>query len=194
MKQQIILASSSPRREEILKRMVKNFKIIPSKYEEDMTRDMDPNSMALEFSKGKAQDVAKRLKKGIVIGIDTFVIFRNHKLGKPHTKERAIEMLKIISGKKVEVISGVCIINIEKNIVLQGAEKTEVKMKRMSGREISEYVATGEPMDKAGAFAMQELGGIFVEKIYGCPFNVVGLPVNRVYKMLKRTGYDVLDE
>lgn len=192
MAQQIILASNSPRRKELMGKLVKKFRIIPSEYEEDMTKKLQPVEMALEFSKGKAENVARRLKTGIVIGIDTFVVYKNKKLGKPHTREKAKEMLKIISGKTVKVISGICLINIDKKTIIQDIVETDVKMKKMDENEISEYVATDEPLDKAGAFAMQELGGAFVERIDGCYSNVIGFPMNKIYTSLKKIGYDAL--
>jgi septum formation protein len=191
MKQQIILASSSPRRKELLKKIIPKFKIVPSDYEEDMTKKLSPIEMALEFSRGKAEDVALKQKSGIVIGVDTFVVYKNKKLGKPHTKEKATEMLKIISGKTVKVISGICVINIDKKRIIQDIVVTSVKMKKMDQKEISEYVESGEPLDKAGAFAIQDKGSVFVEKIDGCYFNVMGFPLNKLYVCLKKIGYNV---
>lgn len=192
MKQQIILASSSPRRKELLKKIIPKFKIVVSDYEEDMTRDLPPKKMALEFSRGKAEDVAKRFKSGIVIGADNFVIYNNKKLGKPYTEKKASEMLKFISGKTVKVITAICIIDIESGRIVQDITSTSVKMKNLSDEEIDWYVSTKEPLDKAGAFAMQDTGSIFVERINGCPSNVVGLPMNILYKNLKKIGYDIL--
>ena len=191
MKQKIILASTSPRRKELAKVMGLEFTIVPSSYEEDMTLKMSPKKLVKFLAYGKAEDVAKRFKKGIVIGIDTFIVFKGQKLGKPLTKNKAFKMLKSFSGKKLKVYSGVCLIDFKNKKIIKDYEVTTVKFRKMSDKEIKKYVATKEPLDKAGAFAIQGLSSIFIEKINGCYPNVVGFPIANIYRNLKKMGVDI---
>lgn len=192
MKEKIILASNSPRRKEILGKIIRDFVVIPSNFEEDMNKNISPEKMVRDFSKGKALDVAKKVKSGIVIGVDTFVIFKHHKLGKPLTHSIAKEMLKKISGKTITVISGITIINVSSGKKITSVEKTYVKMKKMSKIEIDYYSNLDEPLDAAGAFKIQGFGSIFIERIDGCYYNIMGFPINKIYTMLNKIGYNVL--
>jgi len=193
VKQKIIFASTSSRRKEIATAMGLEFEMIPSGYEEDMSLDLPPEELVKTLSYGKAKDVADKLSEGIVVGIDTIVCIDNKKLGKPKNKEEAFEMLRRLSGKFNYVYSGVCLINCKTGKIIKDFELTKVKFRKISDLEIEKYVATGEPMDKAGAYGIQGLAGIFVEKIDGCYFNVMGLPVHNLYKNLKKMGVDVFD-
>jgi septum formation protein len=190
-KKQIILASTSPRRHELAKVMGLDFKIVPSDYEEDMTLKMHPKKLVQFLAHGKAQDVAKKYKKGIVIGVDTIVIYKNQVLGKPKDKKHAFKMLKSFSGKTQEVYSGVCLIDCKTGETIRDYEVTIVKFRKLEDSEIKKYIATGEPLDKAGAYGIQDLSSIFIEKIDGCYFNVVGFPVYNIYKNLKKIGVDI---
>ncbi len=188
----IILASESPRRRNLMKQILGNdFEVIPSSYEEDNCLGMKPKELAMHHSQQKARDVARKQKKGIVIGADTFVVFKDSILGKPKDSEDARRMLGLISGKEVLVITGLTVIDIENKKEITETEKTNVLMKKMSKKEIDDYIATGEPLGKAGAFAMQERGAVLVERIDGCYFNVVGLPIFRLNNILKRMGVSI---
>lgn len=189
----IILASASPRRKELLQMLIRdNFEIKTSDYQEDNTLKLSPKELVLCHSLEKGRDVARQLKEGIVISADTVVVFKNEVLGKPKTEEKAKEMLEKINGKTVEVISGIAVVDIENKKELQDFEITKVKMKKMSEKEIDDYIKSGEPLDKAGAFGIQGKAAVLVEKIDGDYFNVVGLPLFRLNNLLLKVGVSTL--
>jgi septum formation protein len=193
MKKKIILASTSPRRHELAQQMGLEFEIIPSNYEEDMTMNMGPDKLAMTLAYGKALDVAKDRKEGIVLGIDTFIAFEGKKLGKPKSKEDAFQMLQSFSGKSQEVYSGVALIDCETGEEIKDYEVTKVKFRDLTDDEINNYIKTGEPMDKAGAYAIQGLSSIFIERIEGCYKNVMGFPVYNIYKNLNKMGVNIFE-
>jgi len=189
---QIILASGSPRRKELLSTLIGgNFTIQTSDYEEDNTLNLDPKDLVLRHSLEKAKDVAKDNKEAIVIGADTIIVFENKVLGKPHTEEKAKEMLSMMNGKTVEVTTGLAVIDGDDE--LQEFEVTKLQMKQMSEKEMDDYIATKEPLDKAGAFGIQGKGAVLVEKIDGCYFNVVGLPLFKLNSLLEKVGVSIFD-
>lgn len=190
-KQKIILASTSPRRHELAKTMGLDFEIIPSKYEEDMTKKLSPEKLVQELAYGKAKEVADRLDEGIVIGVDTIVANGKKVLGKPKSKEDAIKMLKSYSGKSHKVLSGIAIIDAKTKKSIKDYETTKVYFSKMTDKEINSYINTGEADDKAGAYGIQDLSSIFIKKIDGCYFNVVGFPVHLIYKSLQKFGIDI---
>jgi len=193
MKQKIILATTSPRRHGLAQAIGLDFDIVPSNYEEDMTKKMKPKDMVMGFAYGKALDVAKKFKQGIVIGVDTIVVFNGKNLGKPRTKEEAFKMLKSYSGKKQYVYSGVCLIDCKTGKTIKDCEITEVYFKKLEDKEIKSYIATGEALDKAGGYGMQDLASIFIKKINGCYFNVMGFPIYNIYKNLKKLGVNIFE-
>lgn len=193
MKQKIILASTSPRRKELAQQMGLDFEIVPSNYEEDMTRKMKPKEMVLEFSFEKAKDVAKKFKEGIVIGVDTIVSFNGKNLGKPKSDEQAFETLKSFSGKTQKVYSGVCLIDCKTGRIIRDYEVTLVKFRKMADSEILNYIKTGDHNGKAGAYGIQTLSSIFIEKINGCFFNVMGFPIHNIYKNLTKLGVNIFE-
>ncbi|MFH1455433.1 MAG: Maf family protein [archaeon] len=189
MNKKLILASGSPRRKEMLNLFNLNLEIVPSTYEEDMSLDMHPQELVKTLALGKAQEVSKRVN-GLVLGADTIVYCDNEVLGKPKDENDAIRMLKKISGKIVEVYSGIALI--ENENVVTDFDLTKVHMKLMTDEDIINYVKTKEPMDKAGAFAIQGAGGVLIEKIDGSESNVRGLPLAVVNKNLARFGLRLL--
>jgi septum formation protein len=191
MKQKIILASTSPRRKELLKQIGLDFEIMPSKYEEDMTLKMSSTKLARTLAYGKAFEVAKKLKSGIVVGSDTFIVYWGKRIGKPKNKKDAQRILEMISGKWLKIYSGIAIIDIKNKKEVIDHELTKVKIKKLSAKEISDYIKTGEPLDKAGAFAIQGRGAIFIEKIKGCHSNVIGLPLYKLYTSLQKLGINI---
>lgn len=188
----IVLASSSPRRKTLLAQIGLKFEIDPSNYEEDMTLDMKPVKLAEFLSLGKAEDVAKRHKNAVVISADTIVALDNEVFGKPHTPEKAKYMLQKMSGRAHSVITGFTIIDTETGKKISKSIETKVYFKKLSKEEIDAYIATGEPLDKGGGYAIQGLAALFVEKIEGDYFNVVGLPILAVTEEFKAFGIKIL--
>ena len=188
----IILASQSPRRKDLLKQIGLEFEIDPSNYEEDMTLKMEPNKLAEFLSLGKAKDVAKRHKDAIIISADTIVAISGEVFGKPKTPERAKYMLEKFSGNAHSVITGFTIIDTETNKQISKSVETKVYFKNLSEQEIKAYIATGEPLDKGGGYAIQGLAALFVEKIEGDYFNIVGLPILALTTELKDFGIKIL--
>lgn len=189
----IILASGSPRRKEILENVGLQFEVVASSYEEDMTLALKPQELAKHLSLGKAEDVAKNNPDSIIIAADTFIVLNDNKiLGKPHTGEMAKETLQSISGKILKVITGYTVIDATTDKSISEAVVTEVFIKELSEREIDAYIATGEPLDKAGAFGIQGHGALLIEKINGDYFNVVGLPLFSLAKSLKEFGIFIM--
>lgn len=189
----IILASTSPRRKELATAMGLDFEIIPSNYEEDMTLKLKPAELVKTLAYGKAKEVASRFKEGIIIGADTIVVFNNKKIGKPKNEKDAFNMLKSFSGKWQEIYTGICLIDCKSKRIIKDYEMGRVKFRKMNSNEIKRYIATREPMDKAGAYAIQELGSIFIEKTEGDFFGIVGLPVYKLYNNLRKLGVNIFD-
>lgn len=188
----IILASSSPRRIELLKKFNIDFDIVPSNFEEKLY-ETDPIAFAMDMAKGKALEVAKSLDKDfIVISADTIVTKDNRIFGKPKNEEDAIKMLKELSGSTHDVVTAVCVYDLEKEILKCDFEKTEVVFKELTEQEILDYINTKEPFDKAGAYAVQGIGSLFVRSINGCFFNVVGLPIFKLNQLLREVGVNLL--
>lgn len=188
----IILASQSLRRKELLERIGLKFEIAPSSYEEDMTLKMTPAKLVEHLSLGKAQDVAQKYNDAIVIGADSIIALGNEVFGKPKTPERAKEMLRELSGRAHLAITGFSIIDTKTGKQVSKSVETKVYFKKLSEEEIDAYVATGEPLDKGGAYGIQMRGGIFVEKVEGDFFNIVGLPIFELVAELKKFGIEIL--
>jgi septum formation protein len=191
MKKRIILASSSPRRKGLLQQIGIDFEVMPSKYEEDMTMKLPPHKLCMVLAKGKAMDVAQRVKKGIVIGVDTFVTLGKKKLGKPKSMKDAKKSLRMLSGKVQKIYSGVAIIDAATGKELIDYEVTKVHFRKISNKEIDAYIKTGESEGKAGSYAIQGLGVVFISKIEGCYTNVIGMPLFKLTHMLKKFGIDI---
>ena len=188
----IILASTSPRRKEILAKTGLKFSIEPSDYEEDMTLSLPPLSLAKTLAEEKAKAVAKKYQEGIIIGADTIVALGDKVLGKPKSKAEAKEMLRLLSGQTNAVITGFAIIDASTGKMVSDAISTDDSITQLSDETIDAYVESGEPLDKAGAYAIQGLGAVIVEKIDGDFFTVMGLPLFRVVQELKKFGINVL--
>jgi septum formation protein len=188
----IVLASTSPRRKELLQKTGLPFIVDPGDYEEDMTLKLKPIDLAKVLSQGKAESVVKRHKDAIIIGADTFVAHAGQVLGKPHTPKRAMAMLKELSGKAHYIVTGFTIIDTKTGRKVSRAVTAKIYFKKINAQEISKYVGTGEPLEKAGAYAIQERGSAFIKKIEGDFFGAMGLPIFELVKELKSFGVDTV--
>lgn len=184
----IILASASPRRKEILGKTGLKFMVDASDYEEDLSLRMPARRLTRYLSCEKAKAVADRYTNAIIIAADTIIGFDNTVLGKPHNEKEAKRMLSILNGRTHDVITGFTIIDTEEGQIVSRSVVTKVYFNRMTEKEINAYVSTGEPLDKAGAYAIQGLGAAIVKKIEGDYNNVVGLPVDTLMKALRKFG------
>ena len=189
---QIILASASPRREEILKKTGLPFRVVASNYHEEIESAMNPRALARLLSLKKAEAIARRYEKALVIGADTFIVFKGRIIGKPHTKAEARRMLTMLSGRRHTVITGFTIIDGERGKRVSRSEETTVVLKKLTRREIEGYVKTEEPLDKAGAYAVQGIGAAIVSRIEGDYFNVMGLPFSKLVECLNGFGVNIL--
>ena len=180
----IVLASQSPRRQELLKKIVPLFRVVPSGLDEDEFREKDPLRFALRAAEAKAREVADKNPSSLVIAADTVVHLREEVLGKPKDRSQAEEMLRRLSGQKHRVITAVALYRRDQDLLLTGYEISYVTFKILSDDEIKLYLESSEYLDKAGSYAVQEVGDVFVERLEGDYENVVGFPVARVKKLL----------
>ncbi|MBR4954169.1 MAG: septum formation inhibitor Maf [Oscillospiraceae bacterium] len=194
MSLRMVLASASPRRRELLEMLkIENLEIIPAKGEETADETLPPDELVCVLSRQKAQEVYERTEGRedcTFIGSDTIVYLDGKVLGKPADKADAKEMLRSLSGRSHMVYTGVTVIAHGKTI--SEAEETKVFFRDLSDDEIDAYIATGEPMDKAGAYGAQGIASLFVERLEGDFFNVMGLPICRLGAMLKKLGVNLL--
>ena len=181
----IILASKSPRRADLLKQIGLEFKVYPSEIEEPQIT-ASPETAVQELALTKARTVAAKFDAGIVLGADTVVVIDGQPIGKPENDAHAVEILKQLSGNRHEVITGVALIDIKRKNEVVWAEKTTVYFRTLYQSEILAYIHSGEASDKAGAYGIQGKAGAFVERIEGCYFNVVGLPLASLTVQLRR--------
>jgi len=190
---QIILASQSPRRKELLAAMGIEFDTIPSGYEEKLDDARDPAVVAEELALGKAMDVAAKHPDAYVIGSDTIVTIDGRQLEKPVDEADARQMLRGLSGRVNYVTTGLAVVNISKNVRLLEHDTTAVFFNEVTDEAIAEYVATGDPMDKAGGYALQKLRGTMISHIQGEEDTVVGLPTKKLRQLLVRCGIEFSD-
>ena len=181
----IILASSSPRRIELLKQIGINPQVIKSQIEETIREFEIPEQVAMSLAFRKAYDVALNENQGIFIGADTIVVFEDEILGKPKDKEDAFYMLKKLSNKEHYVITGFSILDLVNGIKIVDYEKTKVTFNELTEDRIKAYIETNEPLDKAAAYGIQGKGALLVKRLEGCYFNVVGLPLSKVEYYLR---------
>ncbi len=187
IKQQIYLASKSPRRRKLLKLLNLNFKSFSVDLNEEILDGEHPVQTVKRLAEQKLDEAKKKVKSGIIITADTIVVLEHHIIGKPKDEKDAVKILQTLSGKTHLVYTGVSVFNCEKNLSVTDYEKTQVTFRNLELDEIESYVKSGSPMDKAGAYGIQDdFGAVFVEKINGCYYNVVGLPLAKLYGMLKK--------
>lgn len=183
MKNEVILASASPRRQELLKNIFDEFKIVPADIDENISEKIDAELRPEKIAEKKAAHIAKQYPESLVIGCDTAVICDREMLGKPKDKADAERMLRMLSGRSHKVITGNCLIFREKKLCFSVV--TEVVFYPLSDSDIDSYLATDEWKDKAGAYGIQGKAGLFVEKINGDYNNVVGLPCAELNRKIK---------
>jgi len=186
----LILASASPRRAALMRLITPDFTVQPSRFDESSVRRAVPSELTAALARGKAGEVAARFPEAVVVGCDTVVERDGKVFGKPASPEDAYRMLLALSGGVHTVLTGVCVLfpGGEEHLV----SETRVKFYPLSEEEIRAYILTGEPYDKAGGYGIQEKGGLFVEEIQGDYYNVVGLPVARVYRILQQIRHENL--
>jgi len=182
----IVLASASPRRQELLKNAGVEFVIRPANIEEVQLAGEDPSAFAERMARDKARVVRASVPDTVILGADTVVVAGVQVLGKPFDADDAVCMLRLLADRQHLVITGVCLIGADFEDIR--SEKTAVHFPPLTDVEIRDYVATGEPMDKAGAYAIQGRASRWISRIEGDYFNVVGLPVDLVWRMLREHG------
>lgn len=187
--QKIVLASKSPRRITLLKNLGLEFDVIPSKIDENISEKLQPNEYVMKLSRLKAENVASMLGGDeIVIGADTTVYLDGNYLNKPKDCDEAFKILKKLSGRTHQVYTGITLINNYSQKIINEYSKTDVTFRELSDDEIYAYIESGSPMDKAGAYGIQDdFGAVFVRHINGCYYNIVGLPIELFYRMLKKS-------
>lgn len=188
----IILASSSPRRIKLLDDLGLEFSVIKNEIKESEFDEENPADLVKTLAQAKAKDVAEKVDEGLVIGADTIVVLENKILEKPEDAREAKEMLRKLNNRTHTVMTGLAVINASTGSKTVSCVNTEVSFRKLTEKEISDYVSTGEPLDKAGAYGIQGIGGVFVEKINGCYYSVVGLPLSRLAEILNSYGVSLV--
>ncbi len=180
----IILASQSPGRKQVLTEAGFVFEVVPSNYEEDMSMALDPKELVLKLSAGKARDVAKNFPDAIIIGADTVGVYDDKILGKPHTKDKSLEMLSMMNGKSHSMFTGLTVIDTESGREISKCVETKIRFCDLKPEEIEEYVNTKEGLEKAGAYAYQGLGRKLVDRVEGSETNILGMPIETLMEIL----------
>ena len=183
-----ILASASPRRRELLAQLGLSFMVLPSRLQEINRSGMRPHVHATYFAEAKAKEVANRHPHEWILGADTIVVLGQEILGKPADFTEASSMLSRLAGQNHRVITSICLIHASMEVVESEWVETKVFMRSLSVEDIEGYIRTGEPMDKAGAYGIQGIGGCLVQRIEGSYSNVVGLPLCETLELFRRHG------
>lgn len=186
----IILASTSPRRKEILEITGYPFEVFPSAYEEDNTLAMPPDQLVAQLALGKTAWVAKKNMSSVVIGADTLISLDGKVIGKPRDRDDLVSIFSALSGRSHSVFSGIAII--EGDHVVNESVETRVFFRKLDAGEIEQYADAAEWQDKAGGYGIQSTAAMFIERIEGDYFNVAGLPLSRLVTRLKEFGIDLL--
>lgn len=182
----IILASSSPRRKQLLEQLGISFDCCPARIDEDLGTEETAREAVRRIALNKAEKASEMVRNSIIIAADTMVVCNGEVLGKPDNARDAFNKLYKLKGREHEVITAVCVMDTENGQCEVQDEITRVYFRDISDEEIRAYIRTEEPMDKAGAYGIQGMGAVFVDRIEGCYFNVVGLPLKHLYSMLQR--------
>ncbi len=187
----LVLASASPRRAELLQQAGITFRVEIPNINEENEQSASPRDLVLKLAQKKALAVSERLAEGYILAADTIVIHKNEILGKPADRIEAKQMLCRLSGEKHEVFTGLALLDVSSGNIEIGAEETSVWMKNLEIKYIEAYIDTGEPFDKAGAYGIQGRAGLFIEKIDGCYSNVVGLPLGLLFDLILRMNVSI---
>jgi septum formation protein len=178
----LILASSSPRRANLLRQLGLDFEIIPSSVEENVNGYRSPVRLVTSLAREKAAEVASQIANGVILGADTVVMLDGKQLGKPRDAAEATKMLTLLSGREHCVYTGFTLLHMPSRESITDYEVTRVKFRELSAEEVKAYVRSGSCFDKAGAYGIQDdFGAVFVERIDGCYYNVVGFPLTKFY-------------
>lgn len=188
----IYLASSSPRRRELMEQMGLRFSVVARPVDETVDEKLPPEEIVESLSARKALAVSREIDRGLIIGSDTVVVWRGKIMGKPVSDDDALDMLRCLQGSEHYVYSGLAVVDASDGRIVCVHERTRVFFRPAGDDELKMYVNTGEPLDKAGAYAIQGLGAVFVSGIEGCYSNVVGLPLFLLASVLKDFGINVL--
>ena len=188
----LVLASASPSRKQILETLGVDFEICPSSYEEDMSLPLKPQELAIHLSQGKAREVANKYKNAVIVAADSFAVYQNKLLGKPHTARKAREMLMMLSGQVHSFITGFTIIDTESKQEISEAIESKVYFRKLTKEEIDNYIAKENVLEKAGAYSIQGLGMLLIDKVDGDYSNIRGLPVVVIAHHLKKFGIQLL--
>ncbi|MDR1160294.1 MAG: Maf family protein [Syntrophomonadaceae bacterium] len=191
MRKKIILASRSPRRIQLLTDLGVSFTAVASDVPEEIRGLEKPEAAVMRISKAKAEAVAEK-ETGIIIAADTIVQCQDEIMGKPKNESEAYQQLRKLSGREHVVLTGLCVFDEKKDEAEVQCETSKVFFRKLSDEEINFYISTGEPLDKAGSYGIQGRGALFVNRVEGCYYNIVGLPLTRLYLMLKKCGVDLL--
>jgi septum formation protein len=190
----LILASASPRRKEILAALGLDFVVDPSGIPEPgQIPGEAPTRYAARVARNKVQEVSKRHRRGLIIGADTVVLAGAERFGKPSGKEEARSMLRALEGRWHEVVSGICLMDCETRRARSRGVTSRVRFRRLSGSEIDWYLKTGDYHDKAGAYGIQGYAAMFIDRIEGCYFNIVGFPIAAFYSLCREMNLPLLD-
>ncbi len=187
----LYLASGSPRRALLLEQAAIPFELLLPSVSEEVNQNLPIEEQVITLALRKAEDCARRVNEGLVLGADTVVLHEGSAIGKPASEEEARVILEKLSGTSHEVLTGIAVIDRASGRRETGFSRTRVWIKPLRKEEIDRYVATGEPLDKAGAYGIQGRAAVFVERIEGCYFNVVGLPLNLLYNMLQKLNQEL---
>ncbi len=187
----VILASRSKARQKLLKQIGLKFQVAVSKIKESRRIGGSCADLVMENALAKARDAAKKFTRGIVIGADTVVLAGDKIIGKPKNMKDAFQTLKLLSQKPQWVYTGIAVVDLDSRKIYSDYEKTKIYMYRLTDGQIINYFKRASPLDKAGSFDIEGLGGIFIDRIEGCFYNVVGLPLAKLARLLRKAGVDV---
>lgn len=188
----LVLASASPSRRQILETLGVDFEICPSNYEEDMSLPLKPKALAIHLSQGKAREVVKKYSNAVIVAADSFAVYKGNLLGKPHTNKKAREMLAMLNGRAHSFITGFTIIDTDSKQEISGVVESKVYLRKLTNEEIDNYIAKENILEKAGAYSIQDLGMLLIDKVDGDYSNIRGLPIGIIAQHLKKFGLNLL--